>query len=212
MAKCPNCQHEIKDDFGLVACPNCGAQVLLSIDGSSEIASSGASGVSAVANLQQTLVQEVQNEVEAPNEEAGLSLDMSPPPPPPLDDESPVARDSGLMRTASPETVPQDRGLPATPDMSEVAAFGNSPASLAREGGLRFNIILSGIDSVDLRQQVKDALTDERFLWDAEALLARSHNGELKITDVSAVKSSLIIQRLRSVSIDIRWEQYAIHQ
>jgi len=193
MAHCPNCQHEIADDFGLVTCANCGAQVLLSMDGSTEVAKAGTTpgAGEVVANLEQNLIQEVQEAVE------------------------PVASSTGGLEThaAAPIDIePAERGLPATPDMSEVAAFGNSSASTAREGGLRFNIFLSGIDSVEIRKQVQEALTDERFLWDAEALVSKARSGELKITNVSAVKSSLVIQRLRSVSVDIRWEQYAIHQ
>jgi hypothetical protein len=186
MATCPNCQNQIQDDFGLVTCKNCGAQVLLSIDGSSEIASENPSD-----NLQNVLISEAQNDSEA---QTAAPAEVVEP------------------MVSPPSPAPHERPLPTTPDMSEVADFGNSPASLAREGSLRFNLFLSGIDTAEIREEVKEALSDERFLWDTEALMAKARGGELKVSDLSAVKTSLIIQRLRSVSIDIRWEQYAIHQ
>jgi hypothetical protein len=220
MSKCPNCQSDIKDDFGLVTCSHCGAQVLISIDGSSEVVPSAGQ---AVTNLENVLVSELQADDEVaeksfsddPPPIENLSADVAsedipissqPPPPSPLEEFAPT------RPTPAPQHAAQERPTATTPDMTEVADFGNSSASLAREGSLRFNIFISGIDTVDIRQQVQDALTDERFLWDAEALVSKSHNGELKITDISAVKSSLIIQRLRPISIDIRWEQHAIHQ
>lgn len=112
------------------------------------------------------------------------------------------------LAAAPVEAVPEN--IPS--DMAEVAEFGNSAASQAREGTLRFDIYISGIDTADIRTEVSEALDDARFVWDSEALMARLSNGELVLKDVSAVKSAIILQRLRSISVDIRWEQHAIHQ
>ncbi len=125
------------------------------------------------------------------NEYFDLSTDVPPP-----------------IATAAVEEVEKE----TNEDMREVATFGNSDASTAREGGYRFNLLIYGIDSVDIRNDVKDALTDGRFLWDLESLLSQIEQGVLKLNDLSAVKSALIVQRLKTLPVDIKWEQYAIHQ
>lgn len=99
-----------------------------------------------------------------------------------------------------------------TSDMSDVAEFGNSQMSQGREGMLRFNLYIGGIDTSDIREEVRWALTDAKFLWDADQFMNSIHNGELAIKAVTPVKSALLLQRLRAIPVEIRWEQYAIHQ
>lgn len=101
---------------------------------------------------------------------------------------------------------------PTQHDLRDIATFGNSEASLAKEGAYRFNISISGIDSADMKRDVRDALTDTRFLWDLDDVLSRIEGGTLKLKDMPAVKSAIIIQRLKILPVDIKWEQYAIHQ
>ena len=53
---------------------------------------------------------------------------------------------------------------------------------------------------------------DERFLWDAEKIISDMVEGQLRLKEVTAVKSALLVQKLRAVPVEIRWEQYAIYQ
>jgi hypothetical protein len=109
----------------------------------------------------------------------------------------------------------QSRSQPtvaSSQDMNQLSNFGNSAVSQSREGFLRYNLFISGIDTSDVRDQVKEALTDSRFLWDSSQIMHEMLGGEICIKEVTAVKSSILVQRLRSLPVEIRWEQYAIQQ
>lgn len=246
MAKCPNCQNEIIDDFGLVTCAKCGAQVMINFDGQASIDTKhdgppagmvqvagddlvADSAVKKMLNRQSSVVGQLSEQLSVDlGHESVAQRAPAPESEPPLNQFRP------LHEASSPEEIePNPAPMPKEPDyeepiyeeplepeikkevtsdMSDIAKFGNSSMSQAREGSLLFDIYISGIDTADIRSQVREALTDTRFVWDAQAFMARLRNGELRIKDVSAIKSAIIIQRLRSVPVDVRWEQHAIHQ
>lgn len=188
MPACPVCAADIKDDFGLVTCPSCGSQVLLEMDG--------------VAGV-----------VPVPSPAAGS------PTPPQIEslssDPQPLLADElSQVLVAEFDSPPIEKAPTsgASSDMSDIANFGNSEISQGREGMLRFNLHIGGIDTSDIRAEVREILTDARFLWDAEKLMSEIRDGELHIKEITAVKSALLVQRLRTVPVEIRWEQYAIHQ
>lgn len=199
MASCPVCQTENEADFGLVNCRSCGSPFFVEIDGS---ASSS----------------EIPSAPEIPKDPTSPSIkaaDIIPTELPPLP-EMPIQ--DGLQALDSFDTpAAQEVPLPPPPappmeDLREIASYGNSEVSQAREGAYRFSIIIRGIDTAEIRQSVRHELADSRFLWDIDALLDTVTNGELVIDDVSAVKAALAIQRLKLLPVEIRWEQHAIHQ
>ncbi len=214
MVSCPHCQTENDADFGLVNCHSCGRPFLIEIDGSVRATDTASGGASVEASLGSSA-----ESFSAPAEQLTNILieDVSSNS---VADFSSEAVESANDIFNLPEEVPaaiakaarQEIRKETNEDMREVATFGNSDASLAREGGYRFNLSIYGIDSADIREEVKDALTDGRFLWDLESLLNQVEQGVLKLNDLSAVKSALIVQRLKTLPVDIKWEQYAIHQ
>ena len=96
--------------------------------------------------------------------------------------------------------------------MKDLADFGNSEGSVAREGAYRFDLTVMGIDSAEIKIEVKEALSDGRFLWDIETMINEMADGILVIKNLSAVKSAIVVQRLKILPVDIKWEQHAIHQ
>ena len=95
---------------------------------------------------------------------------------------------------------------------SDIGEYGNSDISGASEGVLRFNVYISGIDSSEILESIRESLLDKQFMWDIDRLMGSVHNGELELRDISPVKASIIVNRLKLMPIQIRWEQYAIHQ
>jgi hypothetical protein len=178
MSNCSSCATQLPDDFGLVTCPNCGAQAFIDFNGAAVSAS-----VDMVASTSTQSPENSQRTSVSPQQEAHETIEKAAPQP-----------------------------ASALSDMSDIADFGNSSASQGREGLLRFDIYLSGIDTADIRQEVLGALDDAKFLWDAQKILAGVQMGELTLKGLTAVKAAVFIQRLRAIPIEIRWEQYAIHQ
>ncbi len=180
--KCPLCQAEINSDaFGLITCPSCGGQIVVGMD--DEIANADASH------------DEIQPQIESQTEASEAASA-----PEPIDNE-----------TVSPTEIKSVEPTNNAGDLADIAEYGNSPESQAREGLLRFNICLTNIDTSDVRKSVREVLEDPRFLFDVEAILHSIRDGEVKISDVTPVKAAVLIQRLRGLPVGITWEQYAIH-
>jgi hypothetical protein len=211
MASCPVCNSDIPDDFGLIECPSCSAQLLVHMDGRVEYSD----GSDAPAPLSE--VTENPGIVEMPPaEESGGGFefggsDVELPSEPaseepfessPVDHEEPEAEIYRPPVTASTND---------SPDLSDVADFGNSDAS-GRDGSLRYDLIITGIDTADVREAFREAITDRKLVWDIDQILRSLKNGEVKIENVTPPKAYIVISRLRSLPVQVRWEQYAVSQ
>ncbi len=192
-SSCPFCKAEIhSDEFGLISCPNCGAQIMLGID-------------------------------------EPMTNPMTQDPPPAIVEASDVSEPAGALGARVAESAPMlnaasvesETGEPlvaeagviesAPADLSDIADYGNSALSQARDGALRFHLYLTNIDTADIRKSVREILTDSRFLFDVDQIMNSIRDGAVKISDVTPVKAAVLVQRLRPLSVGISWEQYAIH-
>lgn len=108
--------------------------------------------------------------------------------------------------------VYQSAAAPNSPDLSDVARFGNSDLSGGRDGALRYTLFIEGIDTADVRAAFREAITDRKFVWDIDTILRSVRNGEVKIQNVAPSKAYILISRLRSLPVKVRWEQYALSQ
>ena len=192
MANCPVCSAVMQDDFGLVNCQSCGSPVLLGMDG--EVGIPDAPVEEPIQEEPPTLMQEVPEEpVEEIYEEPAH--------------EEPVEEVVEEFLEDLPDTPP-----PNPADMSDVVEYANSDVSNGADGNLKFNLKISGIDTVDIKTGIKDVLADSKLHLDPETTLSRVESGELFLEGLSAVKCAILVQRLKSLSLDINWEQYAIQQ
>ncbi|MCB0384319.1 MAG: hypothetical protein KDD43_02925 [Bdellovibrionales bacterium] len=139
--------------------------------------------------------------------------------PPPLDDGgvsefdelSDISDEIGMVGTAGTEYVPQGGGS-GLEDMSNLSDFGNSQESVGQSGPLRVRVRLGGIDSPELREDLRHALTDKKFLWDIEELMRSIEGGILVIDNATPLKAAILIERIKSLPLDISWEQFATTQ
>lgn len=99
----------------------------------------------------------------------------------------------------------------ASPDLSDIARFGNSD-STANEGPLRYCVFVAGIDTADVRESFREAITDRKMMWDTDEILRSIKGGEVELRNISPAKAYIIISRLRTLPVHIRWEQHAIAQ
>jgi hypothetical protein len=91
-------------------------------------------------------------------------------------------------------------------------AYSNSEISSGQSGPILFRILISGIDTKEIRESLREALQDSRFAWDERLILSSISKGELAIENVSPVKASIVVNRIKHLPIKIRWEQNAIAQ
>jgi hypothetical protein len=90
--------------------------------------------------------------------------------------------------------------------------FANSEISSAKDGPLLFRVLISGIDTREIRESIREVLEDSRFAWDSGGIFSKISKGHLAIDGLSPVKASILITRIKRLPVQIRWEQYAITQ
>lgn len=93
----------------------------------------------------------------------------------------------------------------------EIAAFANAPTNFT-EGPLHYDLTIEGIDTADIRGEIREALVDRKFVWDVDAILRTTENGRLHIRGLTAVKAVVLIQRLAYLPVHVSWEQHAIFE
>lgn len=201
MSECPLCQTPVPDDFGLIECSGCGSPLIVHMDGRVEFNGS----------------EPAQNDP-APIDEPPIepfpesAEELSEEPPGELADEPVAESDHEFMDFSEPSPSVYQSASPASPDLSDVANFGNSDLSGGREGSLRYNLHIEGIDTSDVREAFREALTDRKLMWDTDQILRGIRQGAVSIPNVSPTKAHILISRLRNMPVTVRWEQYAISQ
>lgn len=231
---CPHCESALPPDFGLVLCTHCGASIMLDEHG--EVST----GNEVEANLiHQDIAEEIfaseQNQEMSDLQSQGQDsidpqaalfeydsdLDSSPE----AEQLSGPLYGNELVDSNQNETEDEfyDFSEPTQQvagirledegpleDLSDLAEFGNSAHSQANEGSLLYSVIIGGIDSADQRSFLRAELQDNRFMWNVDELIRSIRGGQLQLDDISAVKASLLIQRLMRSQLEIHWSQHLI--
>jgi hypothetical protein len=221
MAQCPECQNEVGDDFGLVTCANCGASLFVDMEGQA-VSNQGEESPPPLEAEPEEFTQPLEAEdfnealheptqaldpLEAVEQEEAVWEG------PGADEDEPSQ--VGEFQFEDPvedEPRPVYAPAPTSSDLADVVDFANSDLSQARDGNLKYHLKLSGIDTMDLRNAVKEALTDRRFIWDTEAMVRGIRDGILEIDQISAVKAFLLISRVSFLPLKIEWVQQPLNQ
>ena len=223
MPQCPKCATDLNEDYGMATCPRCAAMLIIDMDG---IAHFG--GDAPPENEQDLSLPAVSDQEPEPElkPEAGVELPL-------IQADSFDAPNESFepfpdLNLASSAPVEEVGYLDAGPDIDHSAysgsSFGpaddplglneyaNSELSLAKDGLLVFRILISGIDTKEIRTSLREAMQDARFNWDAARLLSGIKDGALRIDNVTPVKAMILVNRIKRLPLRIKWEQYAITQ
>lgn len=221
MSQCPVCQSPVPDDFGLIECKKCGAALFVEFDGA-VTAQNESEDVSIEASLadhnthSQSKTVDITDELFGSEDSATVvqAYAEQEPVEAPLQEtlEETVAVNEGGFEFMPQSVVAPESHATSDEHMDELKDFANSALSQGREGLLRVNMVISGIDTADLRNSVYEALLDKKFLWDAEGMIKGIHAGRLQIEDLPSVKAVVLLSRLKSIPVNVSWEQHAIHQ
>jgi hypothetical protein len=201
MPQCPKCEAQLNEDFGMVTCPQCEAVVFIDMEGQAQL-----------ANEEPVPVEEPYTEAltEAPFDDSSFEsfneviVENSAPP---LEDFVPVPSEfvemNSQIETADQSPLPID-------DPLGLNAYANSEFSQAKDGPLSYTLLIEGLDSKELRDSLRQALSDSRFAWDADQIMTTVRNGELRIETVTPVKASVLVGRLKRLPLKIQWEQNVV--
>ncbi|MFK8137804.1 MAG: hypothetical protein AB8E15_05520 [Bdellovibrionales bacterium] len=101
--------------------------------------------------------------------------------------------------------------LNASDHLKEITDYGNSEVSQAREGVFYYSLKIIGADTAEIRRDIREIISDRKFLIDVDATMKSESDGEIQIEKLNAIKASLIINQLRVLPINISWKQNAIN-
>ena len=116
--------------------------------------------------------------------------------PEPFVSDSPAAPEqvSSVSEKSPQVTVNHYQNPPAMMDLNEMNQFANSPdLSLP----LKYDLVISGVDTESEVGILSDALTDHRLGLDRQAIMESLVNGQVRIHNLNPVKASILFQRLR---------------
>jgi hypothetical protein len=88
-----------------------------------------------------------------------------------------------------------------------ISRFDQTGASQLMEGPLYYDLIISGLDTADIKREILRALDDQRFLWSLDELKGKFHGGKLTLKNLNPVKAVLLMIKIQHIDVDIRWEQ-----
>lgn len=92
-------------------------------------------------------------------------------------------------------------------DAIETTDISDEP-NLSHEAGQWYQLTISGIDTVQIRELIEEALIDQKLKIDLNQLLSEIIDGQLVIKGLNAVKCSVIAQRLIYVDVKFDWSRY----
>ncbi len=195
MAACPNCQTELPDDFGLLECSNCRASVFVGMDG--EVIQGGNADPSSTVEAQQQPVDNFGIEAEEQEQAAYVAQEI----PQENQEQIPENTQENNWQVNSTEEA-----------FAEVVNFGNQDTVYQQDGPLSYIVTLSGIDSTDLENRLKEALGDKRLIIDVDQLWPTLKNGQLKLLGLSPVKTYVLISKIYELPISVEWEQHVLSE
>lgn len=238
--QCPKCKTELKDDYGMVNCAGCGSIVFVDMEGMVHVSSESdepilaqvidpapakpgftpdgftASGFHPAKGTDTPLGPGAANTSNEPVADFASFEPMTPATP----QESPVTESPGEPEVANmdaflgyetepePETKPPSQIDPKDP--LGISAYANSEISGAKDGPLVVTLVISGIDTKDIRDEVRQVLKDSRFGWDVAQVMSQVRGGVLRIEQISPVKATIVVNRVKSLAVRVQWEQSAI--
>jgi hypothetical protein len=229
MARCPECQTEQSADFGMTTCSKCSAVFMIGIDGQVESAEA-ASYDEPVHQLDDQSDGQLadQSMDEASNE--ATTLQPYEPQANDFAETFPVTSDDAEVAEANEaefEGEPAEEAAddveysenfldnlsdsktaePPTLDPLDIQRFDESASSQMEDGEYVYEVVVSGIDSADLKKDVIMALSDKRFALVVSELQREIQKGELIVRNLNPVRAMLIVLRLQSLDVIVEWKQ-----
>jgi len=94
----------------------------------------------------------------------------------------------------------------AEASVDEIAEYGNSEAS--QKGTILYSLTVGSIDSKELREELKEVLSDKRLMLNVEELIAAISDGELTIGGLSSLKTFVLVSQLIGLPVALEWRQH----
>lgn len=193
MTLCPSCQQPIevsaKHAGSLFRCPHCHSQFFIDFSGNPEPAQKHEAEAEVETPAETPYVEStVDHSIAQENvsEEAHVSMDSWTPP---ADSES---------GTETRDPRPEQNLF------ADVVDYGNSEQN---SGPITYTVTIQGLELAETFELLREAVTDSKFGWEAEEVMARVNKGELVLSGLTPTKASILINRIKYLPIGLSWKQ-----
>ncbi|MES2769141.1 MAG: hypothetical protein V4596_08350 [Bdellovibrionota bacterium] len=194
MNQCPVCSSEIQDAFGLVECPSCHKILFADFDGTLKIHDDSSAGFDAAE--QDIPVHELNEEVSDQDFNTNWNL---------VDNMKP---EQGQEPEPEPELEEEARPIQVLSSIEEINRFASSADSSLKQGALIYNLTIKNIDTQELKDEILEVLKESKLGIDIKKLKFALPILELK--DLNPIKVSVIVSRIKHLSVDVEWIQKSI--
>lgn len=92
-------------------------------------------------------------------------------------------------------------------DPLAIEEFDGSSESQLLDGPYYYQLKVTGLDTMDLKEQVIEALLDPRLSWNQSELVALIQKGEMVFGQLNPVVASIVVTSLSNIDVDISWTQ-----
>lgn len=192
---CPVCHSEVEETFGMVQCSNCQSPLFIDFNGNIIVGDSGSSPPEEPENfsaeapnhfIESNTPDQILADPLFPNEEIPL---LTP------DFESPLETPFSAENEVAPSSIPPTESTDS---------FGSMSVST---DSMVYRVIVSGIDTAELRRGVRDSLRDSRLGLVGDEVLENIDQGTLVITGLNPIKASVIVTSLMEFSLEVSWQK-----
>lgn len=104
-----------------------------------------------------------------------------------------------------PEVSPENPAPEANSDFQDVVDFGNQELPPTSTGVLLYDVKISGIDTLELREAVAECLRDKKLGLDPHFVLSQIKEGILVLNQLHPVRATLLLSRLKYLPFKITW-------
>jgi hypothetical protein len=194
---CPSCQTQIQigSEFfgGLFTCPACRAVYFIGFDGTPEAVPPHDPN-----SYQPPPVPEQPNNYPPiPTEIPSFEIN---PPPLPTDFQAPLDNQFTPIETPPIESASGPNFSP----LQDVVDFANNEEAKSLTN---YTLTLSGLDSVQSIQTLKDVLIDSKIRIRFEDVKPQIKNGQLRLEKLDPAQAAVLAFRLRPLQLEMKWEQ-----
>lgn len=196
---CPQCGAALPGDFGLVECESCHAMVFINMDGAANIQGENSSSA-----------EEKNEDIENIQDAEFFESNWSPPEEPSQESLLPSNNPEDLSTNQESGESVEPNWESSPPEISniDISEFANKEQSRAGTGQFVYDVEIYNIDSPEVRQALETALDDSRFSWQAEEVLAKIKDGRLRLEKLSAIKASVLLSKIKTLSVGLSWYQF----
>lgn len=90
--------------------------------------------------------------------------------------------------------------------LKDIAEFGNQPVQDLSSNGLVYDLVISGLDTPEMRSDLEAVLLDSKLGMPFQSLAPKILDGVLKLDNVHPVKAAVLVSRLRQTNLKVGWK------